>query len=93
MISLGWDNSGTTVPTAFEGTNKGQLSSNLVTPARFERATCRLGGNCSIQLNYGASATAKDSKIGLLPVSHNRQRAWEMAARLANLSKSRRCQA
>jgi hypothetical protein len=62
MISLGWDNFGTTVATAFEGTNKGPLSSNLVTPARFERATCRLGGNCSIQLNYGAISTAKDSK-------------------------------
>ncbi len=31
-------------------------------PARFERATCRLGGNCSIQLNYGAVTTGKDSK-------------------------------
>ena len=27
----------------------------MVTPARFERTTYRLGGGCSIQLSYGAS--------------------------------------
>lgn len=32
----------------------------LVTPARFERATCRLGGDRSIQLSYGAML----SKLG-----------------------------
>ncbi len=26
----------------------------MVTPARFERTTYRLGGGCSIQLSYGA---------------------------------------
>ena len=29
----------------------------MVTPARVERATYRLGGGCSIHLSYGADAT------------------------------------
>jgi hypothetical protein len=29
----------------------------VVTPARFERTTCPLGGDRSIQLSYGASQT------------------------------------
>ncbi len=31
----------------------------MVTPARFERTTYRLGGGCSILLSYGASLSVR----------------------------------
>jgi len=33
---------------------EGTRDKQLVTPARFERTTCPLGGDRSIQLSYGA---------------------------------------
>ncbi len=35
----------------------------MVTPARVERATYRLGGGCSILLSYGASQTKKSNQL------------------------------
>ena len=41
-------------PLSFRGVSSDALLGEVADPARFERATCRLGGGCSIQLSYGS---------------------------------------
>ncbi len=51
-------------PLYFRCMSRSVLLGEVADPARFERATCRLGGGCSIQLSYGSVPRDQPARPG-----------------------------